>query len=248
MSTDRVQAILGQPTRHSGSPELDPVSGTVAGLRSAFHTEIHRYAVGGRVMLANNAEPSIPRALARVVRGISGLNNIHPHSNLVLSGSKGVPAPPLTIYGGKALGAGNYDVNFAPVAGDAAVIYDAPNPAMNPKYSGKAWTGQGRNRWYRGRLKPERGRDHRYCALPGAFSRTAANRSYFPMQKVKIRPECSVYAGSIVLSYFWRLAGDSNHFPCVVNIVASGDNAESHPAALLNSSSHYEDAQRPDTG
>jgi len=118
-------------------------SGTMSGLRSAFHTEIHRYAVGSRIELANNAEPSIPRALAPVVRGIAGLTNIRPRSNVVLAGSKSGPAPQFTSYGGQTWGAGSYDVNFEPVAGDAAVLYDAPNPAMNPKYTGTDWNGQG---------------------------------------------------------------------------------------------------------
>lgn len=117
-------------------------SGTMADLRTAFHTEIHRFAVGNRIELANDTEPSIPRALAPVVRGISGLSAIHPHSNTVLAG-KSQPAPQFTSYGSQNWGPGQYDVYFEPVAGDAALIYDTPNPAMNPHYSGTAWTGKG---------------------------------------------------------------------------------------------------------
>lgn len=33
--------------------------------------------------------------------------------------------------------------------------------------------------------------------------------NYFPMQKVRIRPDPSVYAGSSEFICFWRLTGDS---------------------------------------
>jgi subtilase family serine protease len=128
-------------------------SGTMAALRSAFGTEIHRYAVGNNVQMACASEPSIPRALAPVVRGISGLNGVHAHSNLVANrvrasrdtslGGGSKPAPQFTVYGGRSWGTETYDVNFEPAAGDAAVIYDAPNSFMNSNYSGTAWTGQG---------------------------------------------------------------------------------------------------------
>ncbi len=50
-------------------------SGTVAQVRSAFRTEIHRYLVGGEYHLANASEPQIPAALATVVNGVVSLHD-----------------------------------------------------------------------------------------------------------------------------------------------------------------------------
>jgi Pro-kumamolisin, activation domain len=50
-------------------------SGTARLVREAFHTEIHRYNVGGEEHIANNSDPSIPEALSPVVLGVLSLNN-----------------------------------------------------------------------------------------------------------------------------------------------------------------------------
>ncbi len=42
-------------------------SGTAGQVRSAFHTEIHIYAVKGEKHYANNLDPQVPAALAPVV-------------------------------------------------------------------------------------------------------------------------------------------------------------------------------------
>lgn len=36
------------------------------------------------------------------------------------------------------------------------------------------------------------------------------DKSYLPMQKVRIRPDINVYAGFSDLAFSWRLAGDLN--------------------------------------
>lgn len=50
-------------------------SGTAADVEKAFGTSIHRYRVNGREHFSNAAPPSIPEALAAVVKTIHGLNN-----------------------------------------------------------------------------------------------------------------------------------------------------------------------------
>jgi hypothetical protein len=50
-------------------------SGTVAQVRNAFHTQIHRYLVKGETRQANSADPQIPAALTPVVAGIVTLHN-----------------------------------------------------------------------------------------------------------------------------------------------------------------------------
>ena len=51
------------------------VTGSAANIRSAFGTDIHRFLVDGEMHFANTSDPSVPTALAAVVRGVRGLNN-----------------------------------------------------------------------------------------------------------------------------------------------------------------------------
>jgi subtilase family serine protease len=124
-------------------------SGNMGGVRAAFQTEIHQYETGGKMHKANATEPSIPAALAPVVRGVAALNNFHPQPHVIRGGhatfttKPGAVRPELTIYGPGSWGPEDYDVYFLPVAGDAAIIYDTPNAAMNSAYSGTTWTGAG---------------------------------------------------------------------------------------------------------
>jgi subtilase family serine protease len=129
-------------------------SGTIGAVSSAFQTELHSYDVSGVRHIANVSEPSIPAALAPVVRGIAALNDFRPQAQAVRGGhasfkSKGQGlSPELTVYGPSTWGSitggsANYDMYFLPAAGDAAKIYDTPNTAMNPAYSGATWTGSG---------------------------------------------------------------------------------------------------------
>ncbi len=53
-------------------------SGTARQVEAAFHTEIHRYLAAGKSHFANDREPSIPLALAGVVSGIDGLDDLAP--------------------------------------------------------------------------------------------------------------------------------------------------------------------------
>lgn len=51
------------------------ISGSVAQLRNAFHTQIHAYSINGQTRYANANDPQIPAALAPVVAGFVSLNN-----------------------------------------------------------------------------------------------------------------------------------------------------------------------------
>ena len=53
-------------------------SGTAGQVRSAFHTQIHAYAMNGERHYANNVDPQIPAALAPVIAGITPLNDFPP--------------------------------------------------------------------------------------------------------------------------------------------------------------------------
>jgi subtilase family serine protease len=51
------------------------ISGTAEQVEDTFHTEIHRYMVGGVSHIANTEDPQIPSALADVVGGIVSLHD-----------------------------------------------------------------------------------------------------------------------------------------------------------------------------
>jgi len=57
-------------------------AGTAGQVRNAFRTEVHRLSVNGEEHFANMQEPQIPGALAPVVKGVVGLHNFHPKSQM----------------------------------------------------------------------------------------------------------------------------------------------------------------------
>jgi uncharacterized membrane protein len=57
-------------------------SGSVAQVRNAFHTEIHKFVINGEERHANVSEPQIPAALASVVTGIAGLHDFPPKAHV----------------------------------------------------------------------------------------------------------------------------------------------------------------------
>lgn len=62
-------------------------SGTVAGVRNAFHTEIHRYLVNGEEHIANASDPQIPAALAPVIAGVVSLHDFRKKPMYHLAGA-----------------------------------------------------------------------------------------------------------------------------------------------------------------
>lgn len=53
-------------------------SGTASQVKSAFHTEIHRYRVGAESHFANATDLSLPESIAPMVAGVLGLHDFHP--------------------------------------------------------------------------------------------------------------------------------------------------------------------------
>lgn len=62
-------------------------SGTAAQVQVAFHTSIHRYAVGHEIHYANASDPQIPSSLAPAVTGVSTLHNFQKPSTIRVLGS-----------------------------------------------------------------------------------------------------------------------------------------------------------------
>ncbi|MGA8111646.1 MAG: protease pro-enzyme activation domain-containing protein, partial [Acidobacteriaceae bacterium] len=119
-------------------------SGNIEQLQTAFHTSIHTFAIDNRTHFANVTDPEIPAALAPVVAGITPLNDFHPCPNLErpitahYDDSTRSIQPDLTLFNSS----NNPRYLFVDPA-DAATIYDSPNAALNPNYSGATWDGAG---------------------------------------------------------------------------------------------------------
>ncbi len=120
-------------------------SGSIGQVQTAFHTQIHNFAVNGEEHLANVSDPQIPTALTPVVAGLSSMNNFFPkpqHTKPQLGEydkATGRMVPTYTYGSGTATDP--YYLFLGP--GDAATIYDSPN-AWNTKFSGTtSYTGTG---------------------------------------------------------------------------------------------------------
>lgn len=57
-------------------------SGTAESVGRAFRTELHRYEVGGKIHFAPSSDPTVPAAIARVVSGLSGLDDFEFESQI----------------------------------------------------------------------------------------------------------------------------------------------------------------------
>lgn len=97
--------------------------GNVAQVRSAFHTEMHRFNVEGEARFANVSDPQIPEALAPVVGGVVALNNF-PRARRVKS--KGLYRKDRTTGEMKPLYTYGDPANIAVGPGDFNVIYNVP--------------------------------------------------------------------------------------------------------------------------
>ncbi len=100
-------------------------SGTAAELRAAFGTAIHRFAVNGVTHIANANDPTVPAALAGIVRGIVSLNDFRPHPQYK-------PRPAYTFTSGGS-------TYHAVVPADLATIYNL-NPLFGAGTSGQGQT------------------------------------------------------------------------------------------------------------
>lgn len=110
-------------------------SGTAAELRSAFHTQIHTYAVNGVEHHANNVDPQIPAALAPVIAGVTPMNDFPPKSYIKARGEAVYDRETHKFVPLWTFPAGNDALELSP--GDFALQYD-----LNPLYA-EGFTGTG---------------------------------------------------------------------------------------------------------
>lgn len=109
-----------QIARVSNGRSIIEFSGTAAQVQEAFHTEIHKYVVRGKVHWANATDPEIPSALASVVAGVATLHNFSKRPQLIRSNGVFQKSPEFTTSSGSH--------TLAPA--DYATIYN-----INPVYS-----------------------------------------------------------------------------------------------------------------
>jgi len=130
-------------SRIAKARNLIEFSGTVGQVRQAFGTDVHRLSVNGVQTMTSVTALQIPRALSPVVQGVVNLDSAKPHTSVIRAGKATYDPlshrikPDLTLYNST----GDPLLYMDPA--DAATIYDTPNAAMNPNYSGTTLDGSG---------------------------------------------------------------------------------------------------------
>lgn len=126
------------PAAHNGIE----FSGTFDQVQSAFQTSIHTFMVNGETHFANVSDPQVPAALAPVIAAVGPLNDFHAKPMLVRGPNGRFDPSTERIVPQLTLESDNTLYLFADPA-DAATIYDTPNNALNPAYSGTTYNGAG---------------------------------------------------------------------------------------------------------
>jgi hypothetical protein len=119
-------------------------NGSVAQMRAAFGTQIHKYVVNGETHYATANEPQIPAALAPVVSGFATLNNFRVKKDSHVLGQASFDAKTHTVKPTWTYGNSN-GVNFVVSPQDFGVQYDLPNPLLNAGYAGTKYDGTGQS-------------------------------------------------------------------------------------------------------
>ncbi|HTH42009.1 MAG TPA: protease pro-enzyme activation domain-containing protein [Terracidiphilus sp.] len=114
------------------------ISGSVAQLRNAFHTQIHRYSFNGQTRFANATDPQIPSALAPVVGGFVSLNNF-PIRSYAQSYGKAQYDPATNKATPQWTMGSSSSLSFVLAPSDYAVQYDL-NPLYNAGVNGTGQT------------------------------------------------------------------------------------------------------------
>jgi len=76
---------------HSAGRISISFDGSASQLEQVFSTEIHRYSIGGRLMLANASDLEVPGDIARFVDGVKNLSQFRPIAQVSLG--RAAPAP-----------------------------------------------------------------------------------------------------------------------------------------------------------
>jgi hypothetical protein len=117
-------------------------SGTAGQVQDAFHTTIHTYDVKGEIHHANATDPQIPAALAPVVAGVTKLNDFRPKSQAAKGKQGFYDSKTRKVRPALTAPVDGFDTLFVGPS-DAATVYNTPNKALNPAYSGSTLDGTG---------------------------------------------------------------------------------------------------------
>ena len=114
------------------------ISGSVAQLRNAFHTQIHQYTVNGQTHYSNANDPQVPSALAAVVGGFVSLNNFPVRSYAHSLGKAQYNPATNQVVPQWTMGSAS-SLNFVLAPADYAVQYDL-KPLYNAGTNGSGQT------------------------------------------------------------------------------------------------------------
>ena len=98
--------------RVSNGRTIIEFSGNAAQVQEAFHTEIHKYVVNGKLHWANASDPEIPSALAGVVAGVATLHNFEKKPQLIKVNGSFRATPEFTGSSGHALSPADYAIIY----------------------------------------------------------------------------------------------------------------------------------------
>lgn len=130
-------------TKVAKARNLIEFSGNVGQVEQAFHTDVHRLSLNGVSTMTSVTALQVPRALSPVIQGVVNLDSAKPRTSVVSAGratydpSSHRIKPDLTLYDSY----GDPGLYMDPA--DAAIVYDTPNAALNPYYSGTPLDGSG---------------------------------------------------------------------------------------------------------
>ncbi|HEY9127088.1 MAG TPA: protease pro-enzyme activation domain-containing protein, partial [Acidobacteriaceae bacterium] len=149
VNAEDVQAVTGwlesqgfKIDKVATARNLVEFSGTASQLEQTFQAKIHRFSVAGKTQATSVNNIQVPRALAPVIGGLVNLESGHAHSLVQLGATAKYDRsarrirPDLTLFGSS-----GPQLYVDPA--DAAVIYNTPNAALNPNYTGSTLDGTG---------------------------------------------------------------------------------------------------------
>jgi len=149
---DDIQSVIGwlqsqgfTINKVAKARNLIEFGGTVGQVEQAFHADVHRLSVKGISTMTSVSAVQVPRALSHVIQGIVNLDSAKPRTSVVSAGRATYDPlshrikPDLTLFDQ----VGDPVLYMDPA--DAATIYDTPNSAMNPNFTGTTLDGSGVN-------------------------------------------------------------------------------------------------------
>jgi hypothetical protein len=114
-------------------------SGSAGQMRSAFHTQIHKYGLNGETHYASANNPQIPTALTPVVAGFVSLNNFRPQRHSRLLGTATYDPTTDTAKPQWTIGSSSSGESFPLAPADWAIQYDV-TPLYNANINGSGQT------------------------------------------------------------------------------------------------------------